>query len=108
MTYPNMVAPKLSYPMPIPFPASAGSVPIMGGDTLVTAYSFTETTGTASAQVEIFDSTGAGGASLRVINIAAGQTVSDDFGPLGVLCRSGVFLQVNSGTVRGSFVVVDV
>lgn len=74
---------------------------------MLTAYSFTETTGTGAAQVEILDSTGAGGQSVRVINIAAGQTVADDLGPLGCYCRSGVWVAVNSGTVRGSCVVVD-
>ena len=107
MTVPNNQVPRESYPKPLPFSTTTVGAQVIAGDALLTAYSLTETTGKYTAQVEIFDASGTGGQSVRVVNIAPGQTVADDLGPLGCYCRSGVFVAVNSGTVRGSCVVVD-
>jgi len=47
----------------VPFPATAVSMPLLGGDCILLGWSFCEATGFASAAVELFDG-GSAGASL--------------------------------------------
>jgi hypothetical protein len=67
----------------------------------LTFWSFTETTGAATAEIRLFDGSSAGGASIADITLAAGQSTRDWLGHDGLPYETGLFLQVVSGTVNG-------
>lgn len=97
----------LSYPLPFHFSTSSVGVLIISGDALGVYFNVTESSGAAPAQVEFFDGMDSKGTSLGVINLAAGTSVQDNWGPYGVYCTRGLFMNVNSGAVFGTVGFVD-
>jgi hypothetical protein len=89
-----------------PYPASATGQ-VTGGEAMIVGWSFRETTGTVAATIEIFDGGDAGGQLVASISLAPGQSVRDLTGVIPVLVRSGLFLNLVSGTIRGSMWIVD-
>lgn len=64
-------------------------------------FSIRETTGLAGAVVEIFDGLDSGGKLIESIAISSGGSVREYY-PNGVILEDGLFVNVVSGTVRGS------
>ena len=58
--------------------------------------------GSATAELDIYDATGTGGAPLFPITLAANESTREWFGERGLLMHSGIFLNVSSGEVKGS------
>jgi hypothetical protein len=91
----------------IPVPATSASVPVKGRACAVGGWSFREVTGTATADCQLFDGTSNNGDIIAEITLSPGQSIRDTTGAYCVRAQRGVFLQVNSGTVRGSVWAVD-
>lgn len=85
-------------------PAVSGQLDNRAGR--ITYWSWTETTGLASAEVRLFDGTGPGGAPLADITLTAGQSTRDIFPTHALPYIGGLFLQVVSGTVNGQVYAV--
>lgn len=91
-----------------PFAAGTGSFQIMGGDALVVGLTAIETTGSAPAVFELRDSGDANGTLVAVVSLSAGQSIREKFPDPGVLFKVSVFLNVVSGSIRGSVWIRDV
>lgn len=92
-----------------PMPAvtgPAGNQP-QAGDCLVMGWAFWETTGAAGSVFNILDGNDANGLLVAQVKLSAGQSIRDTTGALGLYFRTGVFVQVLSGTVAGSIWGVD-
>lgn len=83
------------------------SIAVEGAGIALTGWSVRETTGAATADVDIVDGGSAAGDIVASINLNAGQTVRDTVGAYPVRLASGLFLRINSGTVDATFWVVD-
>lgn len=82
-------------------PASGAGV-VAGGGTLLSGWSFRETTGAAAARVDIFDGLDAGGQLVATITLAANESTRDSLSVPGIWCRRGVFVNVVAGAVAGA------
>lgn len=92
----------------LPVPAGSGSQALFAGDSLVTGWSFQETTGAATAEVWLIDGNDANGNPFAFITLQAGQSVRDLTAYWGINVTIGLFLRVVSGSIRGSVWAVDV
>lgn len=70
-------------------------VPLMG-------WSVSETTGLAAASFDLYDGLDATGIMIASIALTAGQSTRDYLGPWGIMLRTGLFLDMLTGTVKGS------
>lgn len=86
---------------PITVPAT-GSQRVLGGPSLLMGWSFLETTGTASASVEVWDGADTTAQLVAVVSLVAGESTRDWLGPGGVYCSEGLFVNVLTGAVRGT------
>ena len=86
----------------IPIAATGANMPIVKRKAELVGWSFVETTGAASAAVDIIDGGDANGAPIATITLNASESVRDTIGSPGILAKSGVFLKVVSGSVRGA------
>jgi len=68
-------------------------------------YSLYETTGSATAQVNIYNGGDTGGQLVLPISLGKSQSAEDWFGPQGLIMDVGIFVNVASGTVNGSLFV---
>lgn len=75
--------------------------------TLLLGFAVVEATGTLPAELDIYDGNNANGALLRPITLNANESTSDYWGPEGVYCEQGPFLNVVSGSVRGALWYID-
>lgn len=65
-------------------------------------FNFTETTGLAGAHIRVYDNTSAAsGTLLESVKLAAGESVSDWYGPNGIRCANGIYVDVVTGSVEG-------
>lgn len=91
------------YFLSFPFGATNVSRPLdPAGSIRLGGWSLVETTNAAVATVELWDGSVNGGGTLAVINLAAGQSLTKSMPGLGLVLRSGLFLNVTAGTVRGA------
>ena len=88
-------------PRPYPIPLTS----VISGYVILFGYSLKESTGAASAEVDIFDGRDTTGLLALPITLAAAQSTEDWFGPQGIHFRGGLFPHVASGSVVGSFFV---
>lgn len=86
-----------------PSPAVSAVLDSRGGQVVRT--SFRETTGTASATVDLYDGTGTDGLWVDSIALSPGQSTRDYYLPGQYPYRTGLFLDVVSGSVRGAVTV---
>lgn len=94
--------------MPVTIPATSASVVLMpGAGVRVGGFSLRETTGTASADVQLVDGSAATNTVIAEVTLTPGQSIREVLPGLGVEVRVQLFLIVNSGTVRGSLWVGD-
>lgn len=91
----------------LPILARTTDLNAIGRGTLLLGFSFIESTGVASAEVDILDGNDANGALVAAVSLQAGQSTRDTFGTHGVYCQSGPFLHVVSGSIRGALWYVD-
>jgi hypothetical protein len=82
--------------------AAPGQAVEIGGAQLVMGWSLRETTGAATATVEVFDGQDTTGQLLASISLNPGQSIRDWLGPGGLETDIGVFVSVLSGSVRGA------
>lgn len=88
-------------PRPVPLPVDIRTpVAVLG-------FAFKETTGTASAEVDILDGADAANTDVIPITLTANQSTSEWFGPQGIGFRNGVNAKTVSGTVAGSVFIVS-
>lgn len=79
----------------------------VGGFVLLMGFSLKETTGTAIAELDLYNGTDTSGLDVYPITLAAGQSTADNFAPGGLLFPSGLFPSVVSGSVKGSLWIKD-
>ena len=92
--------PGLVVPQPLG-PAAVGGL-VVGPGAFLFGWALAEATGAAPAVLTIFDGDSAAGHAAVPINLSAGQTIRDWFGPQGVWMRRGVFVAITVGQVSGS------
>lgn len=90
----------------ISFAAATAGQALLGRSGRLYGWSFLETTGAASATLEVFDGTNANGQSISPISLTAGQSTRDIWGKPGIEITNGLFVNVLSGSVRGSLYVL--
>lgn len=103
MTYPTTteVAARTYYPIAVP--VTAVPVPCqLQGSQLIGGWSFIETTGAASATLQLVDGGSAQGTVLAEIGLSPGQSVRDLAPGDGLLLQTGLFINVTAGSVRGA------
>jgi hypothetical protein len=86
--------------LPIGNPVVTG--PVTGGLTLISGWSFEETSGIAPAKLRLYDGSGVNGARIVTISLLANESTRDNFPEpmLGVF--TGVFCELVGGTIDGS------
>lgn len=97
---------RFARPVAVPVLTATGA-PVFSGDCILTGWSFVETTGTGTAVVEIYDGNSAVGTLVACINLQASESTRDLMSKWGLEMRVGTFVNVVSGTVKGSLWVVD-
>lgn len=86
-------------------PASTGE--LYNGDLILYGWTFTETSGAATAQVDLFDGGNAQSTLIASITLAAGQSTRDWLAGSGIHCLQGVFVNVVTGSARGAIWAQD-
>lgn len=84
----------------ISFAATSTVVDLYEGSAALHGWTFLETTGTTAATLELFD--GPLGVSVVIISLRAGQSTRDWLTGAGIYIRTGLYVRVLAGTVRGS------
>lgn len=92
---------------PLPIATRTTDLLLAGGLTLIVGWSWIETTGAAAAEFNLVDGTGAGGALVAPISLSSGQSTRDLIPHPFLACHSGLFLDMVSGSVRGSVWVIE-
>ncbi len=85
----------------IPFVLPAASRQITQRPCRLYGVGVTETTGQTSAAVQLIDGGDANGTLVTDITLVPSESTRDWYGQPGIRVRSGLFLNVLSGTVRG-------
>lgn len=80
----------------------AASVLVAGRRSLVNGFSFTETTGAASASVQLITGQSANGIVVATINLAISESAREYIPWPFILFKYGVFVNVVSGSIIGS------
>lgn len=86
----------------VPFLPAAGSQSLVSLQTLVGGWSFKEVTGSAPAEIQIFDGNNNQTVPYAFITLNAGQSMRDFCPTPGLFFRQGLFVQLVSGVVTGS------
>ena len=85
----------------VTIPVTTGTFLIISGCGTLLQLIMTETTGSAGAAFDLYDGTTAGGEQLGPYTLSSGQSFDSSYPPHGLVLRSGLFLNVTSGSVRG-------
>lgn len=91
----------------LPVPITAADVAISNAQEIVVGWSFVEATGAAPATLQLLDGVDAGGVGGIEIALNPGQSATDNTGGWCLRFSRGVFLNLVSGSVRGSVWVAD-
>jgi hypothetical protein len=73
-----------------------------GGPGHYYGFSIRETSGTATAEVRIYDNTANSGTLLDTITLNADESAREWYGPQGIQYNTGIRVDVVSGAVEGS------
>lgn len=92
---------------PVPVPATTASRLIYGRGAVVMGWSFVESTGAATARVNLYNGHDATGTLVVPISLLAAESTRDYLSPAGVYFDSGVWLEVVTGSITGSVWVID-
>jgi len=87
-------------------PVIAATTNIVGRAVWVTGFSLRESTGAATADVDLVAGADGNGDTLAVVTLAARESVRDVMPGQGVYSNDGVTVKVNAGSVRGCVYVV--
>lgn len=80
-----------------------------GGLAILFGYAIKESTGLASAELDIYDGSFATSTVYIPLPLTPGQAVIDWFGPNGIQMQQGIYTNVASGSIVGSiFVAYDI
>lgn len=91
------------YPIdPIHLAATAISAPFIARGGRLYGWAFEESTGAAPAQFVVVDGASAGGTTIAAITLLANESTRDIWGKPGIRVRSGVYLSMISGSIRGT------
>lgn len=86
----------------LPIAATGVSQPLLSRAILLYGFAIRESSGAATADIDLIDGADVNGEIVCPITLGAAQSVRDYFPKDGLLIEAGLFLKVNSGTVRGS------
>lgn len=86
----------------LPIPVSTVGYQVFARGGRLFGWSFVETTGAAIAQVRLIDGSGPTGAEIVNITLSSGQSTRDWLAKPGIRIRSGVYVDVVAGSIRGS------
>lgn len=89
------------YPITVPPLAGPGGQRVLQGAGRFCGWSLIETTGAATAVIELYDGMDTTGQLLAVADIVGSSPTQPQLDHEGVELRIGLFLNVISGTVRG-------
>lgn len=99
--------PRLLLPIPFgPLVSPAGRL-LWSDDLWVAGWSLLETTGTASAQLSVYDGHDDGGVPVAQVPLSAGQGTRDFFGGHYLSIKVGLFVIADSGSVSGTLYLAD-
>jgi hypothetical protein len=86
----------------VTIPATTGTLQVINGSGTLLQLVMEETTGSATARFELWDGRNTGGEYLGPWTLSAGQSFDNAYPPHGIVFRSGLFLNVTSGSVAGA------
>lgn len=86
--------------IPLALPAVSGQ--ITQRPCRLYGFGFTEITGAVNAAVQLLDGGNSGGALITDVALVPAESTRDWYGRPGILVQSGLFLNVLSGSIRGS------
>lgn len=94
--------------MPVALPVTGASAPFaLQGAFLLGGWAFVESTGLAPCSFDLIDGGAAGGTLVMPVTLGAGVSIRDLAPQDGIIVSSGLFVLINSGSVRGSLWVRD-
>lgn len=85
-----------------PFAATTGTRAVSSSASVLMGWALVETTGTASASVDVFDGSDNTGSYVATITLNPGQSVRDWFAEGGLELERGCAFVVTSGSVKGA------
>lgn len=88
------------------FDLNGAALLLIAVPSLFFGWSLKNVSGSATAAIDIYDSTGAQGTPVFPIDFAANETNREWFGDRGILFQSGIYLNVTSGEVKGSILFI--
>lgn len=86
----------------VSMPATVAGNTFTMGPVRLMGWSLKETTGAATAAFELYDGNDVTGQSLAPVTLQANESIRDWFGATGIICERGLFINVTSGSVRGT------
>lgn len=89
------------------FPPTSTAANIAGQQTVVTWWAFTETSGISPATFQVFDGNDATGQEVATITLLPNESIREGTGDRGLYLERGPFVNVLSGSVKGTFAMVD-
>lgn len=90
----------------IPIATTTTDLTVIGGASVLFGWTWIETTGSAVANVELYDGSGTNGALIVPVALNSGESTRDLWGHPGLGVQTGLFLHVVSGSVKGSLWIV--
>jgi hypothetical protein len=87
---------------PIGIPTTTADVTIIGGALLLRGWAWIETTGTAAATFDLVDGLDENGQLVVPFSLTAGQSTRDPLIGSGIEIKNGLFLEMLTGSIRGS------
>lgn len=93
-------------PTTLPIPPITADLPLIGRECRLYGWSLGETSGSAAANVVLYDGASNNGNIIAPISLPQGSSSFAWFGQPGLRVRQGVYLNLVSGAVFGSIWVV--
>lgn len=90
----------------VPLSAVSASRLLFGRGCWLMGWSLIEPTGAAAASALFYEGSGTNGSVVGGFSIAQGTDSNQGFGPFGIVCDGGLFLDVLAGEVTGSVTVI--
>lgn len=87
---------------PIAVPTTTQDVQLTNRDSIVTGWSFRETTGAAGAILRIVDGKDANGQLVAAISLSSGTAQVVSLAPGGLAVSVGIYIDLVSGSIEGA------
>lgn len=75
---------------------------LLGFSVILYGYAITESTGSASAAVDLYDATDHAGTRVLPVRVASGESAESWYGAQGIWFKNGVYANVTSGSITGA------